>query len=1104
MMETEQPNDTNIDFSQTDDNFTLTTPQSEVEAVSMGSNSVAEPNSTETQTLSSNLPVETPTETLADESKYSFITDFVEKAAAPFVALNDTIEEWRKKTPESQAPNLKEAVFPTEKKVPHEYQSKVDIIEKPEQTELPEPLSFDKTDIPMLGGSAALASYSKDENDVSGNAINKDDIDFGDKTEKEIKDYYDKEYQFWDSLTSEQINDMISVKYFTDQVMSILEKLTEERESLDKKNSRNANDYSGLIKEMCEFFETTAAARDVLTSRINKEPTVGKFRKPKESKMNKASADYLNDIISDSVLFIKEHYLNSYVLEHYRLNKDDLNYFYKVGLLSKEEVETAKETIRKYEEILKEPDSKGRVVEPPTDHYEMPYNNDTYRNPGPYDTVAEAPFTKDSLEEAAQTAPKLARGRTDYEPSYQFYKEENVIEGVSKETDEIFSRDKRATDRITANGGNISTVAKYIDSLPEEERKDALSKIGKDYYMAKAGDLRAGLSIFAKTGDIIGSGTANRIGDAITALDSGDVETASKLIDENQVGVLENLKSGLWTNNPANKTIATLIGGAIISAAGGAAISKAAEKVVPKIVDKLMSTAFNGEGASQKIAEKIVTSLAKNKNIAKELDMAQKFDDYKDLFESSKYLDELNKTQNIDDAISTIFGKQLDAASSAKRKEEIALFEEMTQTMANTLRNYKNVMGSAEDLGAENLVNLAKELESTFRPAFSNILQNAVAAGKKDALVAVLTDSISENLKKAGDVAKPTAIAAGLATAIVENAEAKIKPEITGKESPEKTVSEIEEAASDIQKVDYKPAQELMKEISAKSLREREKSGEFASPTGQSIRDYVFEQAKAAGVELSPTAVEVLEKIDEIHNSNLSTEEKEEEYNKLEKKYSLSEILQSLGIPVVSSVLKAIDAWRDGDWEERNKASGEEFAQVTNTLKEEWSSGGVGDKISALINAAKGYKAATQNTKMYQALKATQKAVAETLLTALGISSGAAPILFAIMAKNTVSNMIKSASNGETNLDNISEDEWKSAIYETPAQLSGSVQNDEDIDTTQEIEESVPPTTDFKGYNAGLEEEEKARPENKDVPSDVILKVFKKEPKTFAWIRKYV
>jgi len=738
-------------------------------------------------------------------------------------------------------------------------------------------------------------------------------------------------------------------------------------------------------------------------------------------------------------------------------------------------------------------------------------DDDSKKKKDDKDSSITAEEVRTSLENQAKNNNEemYAKGKGDVPETFssRFYEEENQFEGASDSTNKAFERStaaihigpgsgNRAYDRITANGGTMKSVIDYLETLPDDVdvKTKELDKLGREYYDAAAGDIRAGLEIFSKTGDIIGKGTANRIGDAMTALYSGDIETAAKLIDENQVGIFENLKSGLWTNNPANKTIATLIGGAIISAAGGAVISKAAEKVVPKVVDKLINTAFNGEGASQKIAEKIVTSLAKNKNIAKELDMAQKFDDYKDLFESSKYLDELKKTQNIDDAISTIFGKPLDAASAAKRKEEIALFEEMTQTAADTLRNYKNFMGSAEDLGAENLVNLAKELENTFRPAFSNVLQNAVAAGKKDAVIAVLTDAISDNLKKAGDIAKPTAIAAGLATAIVENVEARpILPkqaETIAEQAPTGVVEKFDEKNTKLEDVDAGDAKDVVSDYMSNIEAKKENNEMAFAESKKSAGDIVRNAYSSTNTEMPDYVKQIADKMDEIHNSELTEIEKEAAYKNLYGEYDISQILKDLGIPVVSSTLKAIDAWKNGDWNIENKRSGKEFAEVTQKLKEAWNEGGFFNRIKSTIDAAKGYKAALQNTKMYTALKATQKAVGELLISALGIPAASIAPFMLILGKNIISNALKSASNGETSLDDISSEDFYNSFESTGEDETEAPEFSKKWD-----ENAVP--EDVKGYNAGLEEEEKAR---KELPSDAFVKIiYRKEP----WIRKF-
>ena len=692
--------------------------------------------------------------------------------------------------------------------------------------------------------------------------------------------------------------------------------------------------------------------------------------------------------------------------------------------------------------------------------------------------------------------PKISNGQPDADKSQSasFYDEENTYEGVSKETDRMMNANSRPRERVISNGGDISAVAKYIDSLPESERLDAFHKLGKEYYLAGAGDIRAGLTIFGTTGDIIGGGTSKRLAAAMEALQNDDAETAEALLDPNNVKVGENLKSALWTNNPANKAVISTLAGEIIAAASGAALSKAAEKFLPKIIDKVVQTAVDGKGASQKVAEKIVTSLSKNKNVVKAMERNEQFENMEFLWKSGKNVEEAKSELEQAKTLARMFGKKLSEDEAVKEAKNVLSYAKTAEKSAYEAAKRLGGYGSGEilDIPPEQIATLVKDSPLSFAPEFTKSVKDIVANGGKDVLVTAIADQIADSLKGAGKVVKPAA-AAAIATAIVEKAHAgAVMPRqtvITETEAPTAVSAKMEDITNKVESVDDKQAQEFMKNVEAKKL-----SDEMGA--GISSGSEIFKgAARETGEELDDVMKDITSKMDNIHESNVSAKEKEEKYKNLYGQYDIAKILSDLGIPVVSSVLKALEAWRSGDWTAENRASGREFADVTNKLKQQWADGGFKDKISALIDAASGYKKATQNTKMYKSLKATQKAVGEIFITALGIPAGAAPVMLAILGKNAVSNALKDVSDGQVSLDNFSEDDWYVSLNDNSSDTTENEMNDIEITDPNKMEKEV---TDFTGYNKGLEEEEKTR---KEVPSDFILKVFRKEPKTFGWIR---
>ena len=200
-----------------------------------------------------------------------------------------------------------------------------------------------------------------------------------------------------------------------------------------------------------------------------------------------------------------------------------------------------------------------------------------------------------------------------------------------------------------------------------------------------------------------------------------------------------------------------------------------------------------------------------------------------------------------------------------------------------------------------------------------------------------------------------------------------------------------------------------------------------------------------------------------------------------------------------------IDLVFNSNWDAMNTKSGQEYVRVTNELKSNlsdiWSKDGnffgkVFSSIKEIFSAAKEYKEVTKDTAAYKLVRSAQTMITRTLTTALAAISGmpamAISLYVASLGKEIVASKLSEMG------------------FDTAA---GVMRIEQDVKDSSESNEttskaisgrmisknsSEAPSIDYKGYNKGLEENEVAR---KEVPSDFILKVFKKEPKTFAWIK---
>ena len=604
---------------------------------------------------------------------------------------------------------------------------------------------------------------------------------------------------------------------------------------------------------------------------------------------------------------------------------------------------------------------------------------------------------RNSLEnQAKNNAEMYAKGKSD-EPetfSSKFYEEENQFEGASDSTNKAFERTtaaihigpgsgNRAYDRITANGGTMKSVIDYLETLPDDVDAKAkeLNELGKDYYYAASGSIRSGLDIFNKTGDVIGKGTQERVAAALVAAENGDYETASDLLDPSKVKAGEELMSALWTNNPAHKTLATLL----VTELAGTAVSGGA-KYIPQALEKVVK----GAGEGNKIAQKLVQIFSKSKPLTEAA--------------------ERSGSNLLRNGLGVLGG-----AGAAVGAAVVSKFDEKNKKLEKILEEPKEVVGN-----------------SLARP----IPQEEAAKG--------VVEKFDEKNKKV--------------------------PDAEDKEETRKVVQDY------LSNIEAKKGVEEMSFAQSKKL------------PGEILRNAY----SMTNTEMPEYVKQIADKMDNIRKSELTVEEREAAYKNLYGEYDVYQILKDLGIPVVSSTLKAIDAWRSGDWNLANEKSGKEFAKVTKKLQDSWNEGGFFNRIKSTIDAAKGYKEALQNTKMYTALKATQKAVGELLISALGIPAGSIAPFMMVLGKNTVSNMLKTVSNGEVSLDGITNQEF----------LDSFTSNDEEGDKfeapefSKKWDENAVPEN-VRGYNAGLEEEEKAR---KELPSDAFVKIiYRKEP----WIRKF-
>lgn len=601
---------------------------------------------------------------------------------------------------------------------------------------------------------------------------------------------------------------------------------------------------------------------------------------------------------------------------------------------------------------------------------------------------------RSSLENQAKNNSEMyAKGKGDVPETFssRFYEEENQFEGASDSTNKAFERTtaaihigpgsgNRAYDRITANGGTMKSVIDYLETLPDDVdiKAKELNELGKDYYQAAAGSIRSGLDIFNKTGDVIGKGTKERIANALAAAENGDYETAAELLDPSKVKAGDELVSALWTNNPAHKTLATLL----VTELAGTAVS-GASKYIPQALEKVVKGASEGN----KIAQKLISIFSKSKPL----------------------------TEAAEKSGSTVLRNGLGilgGAGIAVGTAVVSKFDEKNKKLEEVLEGGENLL--AKDVPQETVSKGVVEKFDEKNKNFDEKNKN------KDDTRTVLSDYLSN--------------------------------------------------------VEAKKGAEEMSFAQSKKL------------PGEIIRNAY----SMTNTEMPEFVKQIADKMDNIRQSELTVEEKEAAYKNLYGDYDVYQILKDLGIPVVSSTLKAIEAWRSGDWNLANEKSGKEFAEVTQKLKESWNEGGFFERIKSTIDAAKGYKEALQNTKMYTALKATQKAVGELLISALGIPAASIAPFMMVLGKNTISNMLKTASSGEVSLDGISNQEF----------IDSFTSNDEESDKfeapefSKKWDENAVPEN-VSGYNAGLEEEEKAR---KELPSDAFVKIiYRKEP----WIRKF-
>lgn len=194
------------------------------------------------------------------------------------------------------------------------------------------------------------------------------------------------------------------------------------------------------------------------------------------------------------------------------------------------------------------------------------------------------------------------------------------------------------------------------------------------------------------------------------------------------------------------------------------------------------------------------------------------------------------------------------------------------------------------------------------------------------------------------------------------------------------------------------------------------------------------------------------------------------------------------------------------DWDVSNTLSEQQYVDITNRLKEalsdiwgntdsSWISK-AWDTIKTILSSGKEYKEATKQTQIYQLIRSAQslvtRGIATAIATAVGTPLAGAAIYAASLGKDIIADRLRSL--GYEDAANIMSADTEEKNAEATVQPTTNAVTGKMISKAG----AEPASIDYKGYNKGLEEEAVAR---KDVPSDFILKVFKKEPKSFAWIK---
>jgi len=207
--------------------------------------------------------------------------------------------------------------------------------------------------------------------------------------------------------------------------------------------------------------------------------------------------------------------------------------------------------------------------------------------------------------------------------------------------------------------------------------------------------------------------------------------------------------------------------------------------------------------------------------------------------------------------------------------------------------------------------------------------------------------------------------------------------------------------------------------------------------------------------------------------------------------------------PTLAQFLRAVFV---DDWDKSNTASGQQYIEATDKLKaalsEIWDNketsflSKVWDSIKNVVSTGKEYRDITKDTQMYKLIKSAQTMVTRGIAVAVSAATGmplvGAALYVASVTKGIIADRLKKMGYDDASRIMGIDTEEKGdalAIEPTTKSVAGKMISKAGAE---------PAAIDYKGYNKGLEGKEVAR---KDVPSDVILKVFKKEPKTFAWIR---